>query len=102
MVIGALTSQDQDAYKWTVSDVDAQKRWNFELQGVPGRLTVVEVIRVDYADNGVDVASVERLFKMGTRDGTVPSFHEDMIFDPGDYILGVAGTGSGGDGDAGA
>ncbi|MGA9574668.1 MAG: hypothetical protein WBS20_12060, partial [Lysobacterales bacterium] len=93
VVIGSLTGKDQDGYKWTVSDVDAQKRWNFELQGVPGRLTVVEVIRVNYADNGVDVAGIDRLFKMGTRDGSVPSVHEDMIFEPGEYMLGVAGAG---------
>ena len=54
-LIGDLRGRDQDGYKWTVSDVDAQKRWNFELQGVPGRLTIVEMIRVDFADNGVDV-----------------------------------------------
>lgn len=97
IVIGSLNGQDQDGYRWTVSDVDAQKRWNFELQGVPGRLTVVEVIRVDFADNGVDVTGTERLFKMGTRDGSVPSIHEDMIFEPGEYILGVAGAGGGGE-----
>jgi hypothetical protein len=96
VLIGSMSGKDQDGYKWTVSDVDAQKRWNFELQGIPGQLTIVEVIRVDYADNGVDVAGVERLFKMGTRDGSVPSIHEDMLFEPGEYILGLAGAGGGG------
>jgi von Willebrand factor type A domain len=101
IVIGTLKGQDQDGYNWTVSDVDAQKRWNFELQGVPGRLTILEVIRVVLADNGVDVAGTERLFKMGTRDGSVPSVHEDLIFEPGEYILGVAGSGGGGGDGAG-
>jgi hypothetical protein len=97
-IIGSLEGQDQDAFMWSVSDTDAQKRWNFELQGVPGRLTIVEVIRVDFADNGVDVTGTERLFKVGTRDGSFPSVHEDMIFEPGEYILGVAGAGGSGEG----
>jgi hypothetical protein len=96
IVIGILKNRDQDAYRWTVSDVDAQKRWNFTLQGVPGRLTIVEVIRVEYADNGIGVAGIEKLFKLGTRDGSVASVHEDMIFEPGEYILGVAGAGGDG------
>ena len=97
-VIGTLTGGDQDGYRWTVSDVDAQKRWSFELQGIPGGLTIVEVIRVVFADNGVDVTGIEKLFKMGTRDGSVPSIHEDLIFEPGEYILGIASAGGGGDG----
>ncbi len=97
-IIGDLRGQDQDAFMWSVSDVDAHKRWTFELQGVPGRLTLVEVIRVNFADNGIDVAGIERLFKMGTRDGSVASIHEDILFEPGEYILGIAGAGGGGDG----
>ena len=34
VLIGTMESGDQDAYKWTVSDVDAQKRWTLELQGI--------------------------------------------------------------------
>jgi len=96
VVIGAMAGGDQDAFKWTVSDVDAQKRWTLELQGIPGNLTLVEVIRVEYADNGVDVTALERLFKMGTRDGSKPSIHRDLLFEPGEYILGVASAGGGG------
>ena len=47
VLIGSMKGVDQDAYKWTVSDVDAQKRWTFELQGVPGRLTIVDVLRLE-------------------------------------------------------
>ena len=95
VLIGTMEGQDQDGYKWVVSDVDAQRRWTFELQGIPGKLTVVEVVRIDYAENGVDVAGTERLFKMGTRDGSKPSIHEDLLFEPGEYILGVAHSGGG-------
>ena len=94
-LIGSMHNGDQDGYRWTVSDVDAQKRWTFELQGIPGQLTVVDVIQVEYADNGVDVAATRKLFTMGTRDGSKPSVHEDLLFEPGEYLLGVAHGGAG-------
>ena len=95
-LLGTMDAKDQDAFEWSVSDVDAAKRWTFELQGIPGELTIVEVMRVEYADNGVDVRSREKLFTMGTRDGSKPSVHEDLLFEPGEYVLGIAHNGSGG------
>lgn len=95
-IIGALQGNDQDGYKWVVSDVDASKRWTLELRGIPGRLTVVDVLRVEYADNGVDVAGVEKLFTIGSRDGTRPGLAENLLFEPGEYILGVAHSGDSG------
>ena len=82
VLIGAMDGNDQDAYEWSVSDVDAQRRWTFELEGIPGRLTIVEILRIEYADNGVDVAGKKLLFKMGTRDGSKPSLREDLLFEP--------------------
>jgi len=96
LIMGAIGSKDQDAYLWTVSDVDALKRWTFELHGIPGRLTIVEIVRLEYAENGVDVTGYEKLMKMGTRDGLKPSIHEDLLFEPGEYLLGVAAAGGGG------
>jgi Mg-chelatase subunit ChlD len=95
-LIGTMDASDQDAFEWSVSDVDAAKRWTFELQGIPGELTIVEVMRVEYAENGVDVRSRQKLFTMGTRDGSRPSVHEDLLFEPGEYVLGIAHNGSGG------
>lgn len=74
VLIGIMEGDDQDGYKWTVSDVDAQKRWVFDLQGIPGRLTIVEVLQVEYADNGVDVVDTDKLFTMGTRMARSPRF----------------------------
>ena len=50
---------------------------------------------MNYAANGVDVTDTTKLFTMGTRDGSKPSIHEHLLFEPGEYILGVA-NGSGG------
>lgn len=95
-IMGALAGGDQDAFLWTVSDVDATKRWTFELSGVPGRLTIVEIIRLQYADNGKDITGKERIIKFGTRDGLAPSILQDLLFEPGEYVLGIAGAGGGG------
>ncbi len=90
VLIGEMDSNDQDGYRWTISDVDAQQSWSISFQGVPGRLSVVDVIRVAYADNGVDVVSTETLMTLGSRDGSKPVEVNDLIFEPGEYILGVA------------
>jgi len=94
-IMGSLEGDDQDGFLWTVSDVDAQKRWTLELQGIPGTLTIVEVIRLEYADNGVDVASKTTLFTIGSRDGSKPALAENLYFEPGEYVLGVASAGGG-------
>jgi hypothetical protein len=95
LVSGSMRKGDQDGYMWTVSDNDARKRWTFELQGTPGRLTIAEVVRIEYADNGSDVAGVQRVMKMGTRDGLAPALLRDLIFEPGEYLIGIAYAGGG-------
>ena len=92
-VYGTMLAGDQDGFLWTVSDNDARKRWTFELRGIPGALTIAEVARVEFADNGRDVAGVERIMKMGTRDGLTPSIHRDQLFEPGEYLIGIAYAG---------
>jgi von Willebrand factor type A domain len=96
VIMGSMAGDDQDAYLWKVSDVDAGKRWTLELDGIPGQLTIVEILRVELAENGVDVTGYDRLMKMGTRDGSKPSIVENLMFEPGDYVLGVAHAGGGG------
>ncbi len=92
---GTMLKGDQDGFMWTVSDDDARKLWTFELHGIPGALTIAEIVRVEYAENGTDVASTQRLVKMGTRDGLTPSIHKDLMFEPGEYLIGIAYAGGG-------
>ena len=94
-ILGTMNGTDQDGFMWTVSDEDAQKRWVFELHGIPGRLTIADVFRIEFADNGVDVASKSSLMKMGTRDGYTPAITRDLIFEPGEYLIGIAYGGGG-------
>ena len=92
-VLGSMPPGDQDGFLWTVSDVDAQRRWTMELDGIPGALTVVEVIRLEYAEDGADVAGSKTLFVLGSRDGSRPAVAEDLVFEPGEYLLGIARAG---------
>lgn len=92
---GTMRGPDQDGFLWTVSDNDARKRWNFELQGIPGALTIMDVVMLEYADDGVDVTARKSIMKMGSRDGSMPALQEGLIFEPGEYVLGFAQTGAG-------
>lgn len=94
LLLGTMSGTDQDAYLWTVSDVDAGRRWNLELQGIAGALTIMEIARITYNDAG-EVTAADRLFKLGSRDGLRPAFASDLIFEPGEYLLGMASAGGG-------
>ena len=92
---GTMVGADQDGFLWTVTDNDARKRWTFTLIGEPGALTIVDIVRLEYADNGVDVAGKRTLLKISTRDGATPAVQSDLQFEPGDYVIGLAQAGAG-------
>ena len=91
-IMGAFEGQDQDAFEWTVSDVDAQKRWTLELEGIPGTVTSTEIFRLEFAENGVDVVAKTKILKINSN-GVKPGLGEDLIFEAGEYYLGVARAG---------
>src|SRR5690606_24790039 len=66
VLLGTMNEGDQDGFVWTVFDQDARKRWTFELRGIPGRLIIDEVVRVEMVDGAPGVVGAERLIKMGT------------------------------------
>ncbi|MDX1555754.1 MAG: hypothetical protein R3212_06995, partial [Xanthomonadales bacterium] len=90
---GSMQGKDQDGFLWTVTDDDARKTWDFELHGIPGALTIVELVKVQLTEDGGEVAAVDKIMKMGTRDGVTPSIHRGQLFDPGEYLLGLAYAG---------
>lgn len=96
VLVGSMSAGDQDAFKWTVSDVDAQKFWSFEFQGIAGKLSFVDFLQLEYAENGVDVSAKRKLFSIGSRDGTKPQVIEDILLEPGEYLLGFVSVGGGG------
>jgi hypothetical protein len=92
-VIASMPSGDQDAYLWQVSDVDALKRWTLRLDGIAGALTIVEVMRLEYGEDGVTPTGRQKLFTLGSRDGSRPAVAEDLMLEPGEYLLGAARAG---------
>lgn len=92
IIAGSMGSNDQDAYNWVVSDVDAGKRWTIALDGIPGRLTIIDVVTLTYNDDG-EVAGKRSMFRMGTRDGALPTVADGLILEPGEYLLGLAHSG---------
>ena len=94
-IMGAMQGGDQDGYMWSVSDVDAQHSWSFELAGIADALTQVEFIRLTYTDDGMDVAKRQTLFKFSSRDGSRPIQINNLIFEPGDYLIAMARAGGG-------
>ncbi|HVS02225.1 MAG TPA: hypothetical protein VMT16_05605, partial [Thermoanaerobaculia bacterium] len=92
-IVGSLAKDDQDGYLWTVADTDAVTRWNLELHGIPGHLTKVEVVRLEWAEDGQGVARKQVLASFGSRDGTRPGRLDQVLFEPGAYLLGVAKSG---------
>ena len=95
ILVGSMEGSDQDAFRWTVSDEVASRRWTLELAGIPGRLTVLEVVRLAYDDDG-NVSAADSLLKLASRDGTLPAVAADLVFEQGEYILGLAQAGGGG------
>lgn len=92
---GELSGGDQDAFVWEVGEAEAGQRWVLEVEGVRGQLTKVDVIRVSFAANGVDVTAAETLFTAGTGDGTWTTSPE-FLAGEGRYILGVSSSGGSG------
>jgi hypothetical protein len=99
---GRLPGPDQDGYRWTVTDTDAASAWTLTLHGVPGRLTVVDILRVDSTADGKAVTGREKLLTIGSRDGAKPVSAEALVLEPGEYLLGVAHGGGGAKVGAGA
>lgn len=91
-VIGTLNGSDQDAFAWTVSEEDSQRPWRFELESIRGQLTTVEVFRVEFAPDGVDVTRADSLLKVGTPDGRTAT-SQPRLFAAGTYILGLSASG---------
>ena len=92
-IMGLMEAGDQDGFMWSVSDVDAQYSWSFELTGIAGALTKVDFFLLTFTEDGNEVVSTEKIYKFGSRDGSRPVLVNDLIFEPGDYFIGIARAG---------
>lgn len=90
---GELGSGDQDAFLWVVDEAASAHEWVIEVEGQPGGLTQVDVLDVEFAENGVDVTRADGLFRFGTTDGSSAE-SDPFLLAPGRYLIGVSHSGA--------
>lgn len=94
-LVGELVGEDQDAYVWEVDEAAAMQEWTIQIQGIPGQLTKLDVLDVEFTEDGSGVAGFETVVTWGTDDGR-PSTSEPFRIAPGRYVLGVSKSGGSG------
>lgn len=95
-IMGLMPSGDQDGFLWTVEEEQSLLPWTFTLQGIPGALTMVDVLQLQYAEDGQTLTGTKKLFMLGSRDGSRPITQSGLLFEPGEYVLGFARAGGDG------
>ena len=90
---GELAGQDQDAWVWEVTEADAEVPWTMLVQGIRGQLTKVDVIGIQFTDDGTGVTSADTAFTHGTSTGA-PNVSAPFVVTPGDrWFFGVSKSG---------
>ena len=95
-LVGAFDGEDQDAWWWVVDEDAAGRFWHLELESIPGQLTRLDVLRIEFAANGVDVTAADTLLGFGTSDGRLNA-SEPFLVAPGRYLLALAKSGGSGE-----
>ena len=89
-LVGELAGEDQDAFVWEVDEAAAMQEWTIQIQGIPGQLTKLDVLDVEFTEDGSGVAGFETVLSWGTEDGR-PTTSEPFRIAPGRYVLGCNG-----------
>ena len=87
---GSLTDQDQDLYLWDLSDAAADFFWDLELTGVPGRLTQLDVMQLEFTEDRQGVTQKQTLLTLRHFDGLGAVNKNDLVFSPGEYYIGLS------------
>ena len=92
-ILGNMQGKDQDMFIWDVSDSDAEYQWNIEFEGVPGKLTRLDLMQVEFTEDGSGVTKADTIFSMSSPDGSVPLQANNLVVTPGKYYLGLSYAG---------
>ena len=84
---GEMQKGDQDAFMWHVNVNESKKLWSFKLEGLPGEMTRVDVLRIIFTKDGKKVKDYRKVFTFGTRTGSKPVHLNNVIFDQGEYLF---------------
>ncbi len=92
-IIGTFEDSDQDFFAWTVTNDDLRsRRVVFEIDPKEAELVSLQLLKLSFAENGIDVIGKEDLFKLEATEKINATFPQ--ILTEGNYHLGIAGKGS--------
>src|SRR5690606_13774914 len=77
---------------WDVDEAAAANVWTVEIEGARGAVTQLDLIDVEFADNGVDAVRSDGLLRFATDDGSV-AVSGTFIVAPGRYLIGMSQAG---------
>jgi hypothetical protein len=91
-LVGTFEADDQDAWWWEVDEEMAARSWQLEVESIPGQVTKVDLMRIEFAADGVGVTSADTLLGFGTADGR-SNRSEAFHVAPGRYLLALSKSG---------
>ncbi|MCX6044334.1 MAG: VWA domain-containing protein [Chloroflexi bacterium] len=94
-ITGTETGEDQDLFVWTISATDAQQIWQLAFHAMPYGVSGVQLLKIEFADNGKDVTNSTKLFELSSPDGQDVNV-DQLLLTPGTYYLGIIHSGAGG------
>jgi len=62
ILTGMITEGDQDAFMWKIDAEDSQYRWSMKLIGIPNALTRIDIMKVQFTENGKEVEDYQKFF----------------------------------------
>ncbi|MBA2246806.1 MAG: hypothetical protein H0W23_01650, partial [Chloroflexia bacterium] len=83
----------QDLYRWTVSEEEAARRWTISVTAIAGQVAALEVYNVEIDAAGTILAATKLVSTTGGVDQ--PVSHQNLLWAPGTYYIGVASSGPG-------
>ncbi len=91
-LVGTMGGADQDAWWWAVDEEAAALAWQLEVESVPGQLTKTDLMRIEFAPDGVGVTRADTLLAFGTSDGR-QQLSAPFHVAPGRYLVALSKSG---------
>jgi len=87
ILTGEMQKGDQDAFMWHVGADESKNLWSLKLEGLPGEMTRVDVLKVIFTKDGKKVKDYRKYFTFGTRTGSKPVHLNNLLFKEGKYLF---------------
>ncbi|HMB39082.1 MAG TPA: VWA domain-containing protein [Wenzhouxiangellaceae bacterium] len=109
VLIGTLSGDDVDVYRWSVDDAESDRLWTLELTGETDSEVRAELVRPSEteaepaaiqqfgAESSVEVAEDVVLFELGIASRRPSAESEPLIVPPGEHLVRITGGSGKGD-----